>query len=180
MDNLLIVDDDQVFRERLVKAFQLRGYLVSSASSLESAILSANESRPNLAIIDLRLGVDSGLEVLKSLLKIAPNLRAIVLTGYGSIATAIEAVKIGAVHYLTKPIEITQLLEAFEAKDFQATIDPAQQKAPRKVPTLEQVEWDHLQRVLSDCNGNITQAAKLLKMHRRSLQRKLAKVPSSE
>jgi two-component system response regulator RegA len=179
MDNLLIVDDDQVFRERLVKAFQLRGYLVSSASSLEGANLTAREFKPQLAIIDLRLGVDSGLDVLKDLLKITPNLRAIVLTGYGSIATAIEAVKIGAINYLTKPVEISQLLEAFESKDAAADISPQQQKTPKQVPTLEQVEWDHLQRVLSDCNGNITQAAKLLKLHRRSLQRKLAKAPSS-
>ncbi len=135
----------------------------------------ARSFRPQRAVIDLRLGEDSGLDLVRELLREHPDLISVVLTGYGSISTALEAVRRGARHYLTKPVDADDVLRAFTQgvgdSSSVATTDPA------KAPSLHRVEWEHIQRVLGDCGGNISKAARALGLHRRTLQRKLATRP---
>lgn len=169
----LVVDDDETFRLRLSRAFQLRGWDAISAPDGDSALAAARECGPDLATVDLRLPNDSGLDIVRRLREFDATLSIIVLTGYGSIATALEAVKCGADHYLTKPVDVDQMLAAFRALRDGRESAPA----PASVPSLARVEWEHIQRVLADCGGNVSQAAKLLGVHRRSLQRKLSKYP---
>jgi two-component system response regulator RegA len=165
---LLIVDDDERFRTRLVRAFEERGFEVSAVGTFEEAVAAARGDSPELALVDLRLPGRSGLDVVKALKDIDRTTNIVVLTGYGSIATAVESMKLGATTYLTKPVDADQITAAFE----NATGPSA---APSSVQTLARVEWEHIQRVLTDCDGNVSQAARLLGIHRRSLQRKLAK-----
>ena len=169
--SVLVVDDDDVFRTRLGKAFQDRGFEVRTAHSAAEAVRLAQLDSPEFAVVDLRMPGASGLDVVRELHTIDPASVIVMLTGYGSIATAVEAVRAGALHYLSKPVDIDQILAAFEGKT--ATT----QAGTAEVPSLARVEWEHIQRVLSDCEGNISQAARLLGLHRRSLQRKLAKDP---
>jgi len=166
--SVLVVDDDDVFRTRLGQAFRDRGFDVRTAHNATEAIRSARQDSPEFAVVDLRMPDGSGLEVVRELHGIDPASVIVMLTGYGSIATAVEAVRLGAVHYLSKPVDIDQILSAFEGKS--AT-------NASSVPSLARVEWEHIQRVLRDCDDNISQAARLLGLHRRSLQRKLAKDP---
>jgi two-component system response regulator RegA len=170
---LLIVDDDDTFRGRLVRAFRDRGYEVRGAGTHAAALDEARADSPELAIVDLRLPDRSGLDVVRDLKALDPATRIVVLTGYGSIATAVESVRLGAASYLTKPVD---------ADDIEAALTDATDPAPPavRVPTLARVEWEHIQRVLTDCGGNLSQAARLLGVHRRSLQRKLAKDPGPE
>ncbi|MBX3207025.1 MAG: response regulator [Labilithrix sp.] len=174
---LLVVDDDATFRSRLVRAFEARAFEVRSAADAATAIELARAESPELAVVDLRMPGSSGLEVVRELKAIDPTTNIVVLTGYGSIATALEAVHLGATHYLTKPADVNDILAAFARAHRQpgeaATID-------HHVPSLARTEWEHINRVLTDCGGNITQAAKLLGLHRRSLQRKLAKYPTAK
>lgn len=165
---LLIVDDDAPFRERLVRAMRDRGYDASGAVDHASAIAAASAESPELALVDLKLGSESGLAVVRDLKQLDPATVIVVLTGYGSIATAVESVKLGAASYLTKPADADQIVAAF------AGVQPADDAA---VPSLARVEWEHIQRVLSDCGGNVSLAARQLGLHRRSLQRKLSKNP---
>jgi two-component system, response regulator RegA len=169
--SVLVVDDDDVFRNRLGKAFRDRGFETRTASGAADAIRLAQQDSPELAVVDLRMPDASGLEVVRELHAIDPASMIVMLTGYGSIATAVEAVRAGAVHYLSKPVDIDQILAAFEGKGTAGASGAA------SVPSLARVEWEHIQRVLSDCDGNISQAARLLGLHRRSLQRKLSKDP---
>ena len=173
---ILIVDDDDVFRERLMRAFDDRGYASRGASSPAEALDSARGDSPELAVVDLRMPGGSGLDVLRGLKEIDPTTRVVVLTGYGSIATALEAVRLGAIHYLTKPADVEDLIAAFRRGTTTADAGSLVE-VPGAVPSLARVEWEHINRVLTDCNGNISQAARLLGLHRRSLQRKLAKFP---
>jgi two-component system response regulator RegA len=168
---LLIVDDDQAFRERLVKAFVARGFDVRGADGYEQAIDAARRESPEIALVDLRLPERSGLEVVRALREIDPTTRIVVQTGYGSIATAVHSLQLGAASYLTKPVDADQILAAFDG----AGTEPQAVAQP-----LARVEWEHIQRVLADCGGNISQASRLLGIHRRSLQRKLAKNPVPE
>lgn len=170
--SILVVDDDPVFRPRLARALAERGFEVREAADGEAAIAIAEQESTELALVDLRLPGESGLEVLKALRQIDPTTRIVVLTGYGSIATALEAVKLGAVHYLTKPADADDVVRAFAAGDAELPVRD-------EVPTLARVEWEHINRVLQECGGNVSQAARLLGLHRRSLQRKLAKHPTS-
>jgi len=170
----LIVDDDEAFRTRLCRAFELREWEAYAAASGAEALAIARETAPDLAIVDLRLAGESGLDVVKSLRELDATVTILMLTGWGSIATALEAVRQGANHYLTKPVDVDQILAAFQTSR-QTTPDDAH--PPSTVPSLARVEWEHIQRVLTDCAGNVSQAAKLLGLHRRSLQRKLAKYP---
>ena len=169
--SVLVVDDDEVFRTRLAKAFRDRGFDVRSAQGAAEAIRLARQDSPEFAVVDLRMPDASGLEVVRELHGIDPASVVVMLTGYGSIATAVEAVRLGAVHYLSKPVDIDQILAAFEGKSAANTTSAA------SVPSLARVEWEHIHRVLSDCDGNISHAARLLGLHRRSLQRKLSKDP---
>jgi two-component system response regulator RegA len=171
---LLVVDDDAVFRTRVMRAFHDRGYDVHGAASHGDAVAQAQADSPELAIVDLRLPDRSGLDVVRDLRAIDPATRIVVLTGYGSIATAVESIRLGAATYLTKPVDADQIEAAFDG-NAAASRQPAV-----SVPTLARVEWEHIQRVLTDCGGNLSQAARLLGMHRRSLQRKLAKDPGPQ
>ena len=163
---LLLVDDDGVYRERLAKAITARGYEVRTAADAEAAVALAEAESPELAVLDLRMPGESGLDLLRRLKAIDPTTKILMLTGYGSIATALEAVRLGAVHYLTKPVDVDEILAAFDRDGAPAeTLDT-------ETPSLARVEWEHLQRVLNDCEGNLSEAARRLGMHRRSLQRK--------
>jgi two-component system response regulator RegA len=171
---VLIIDDDEVFRTRLRRAFELRGWEAHVAASGKEALLRAHEIGPDLAIVDLRMPGESGLDVVKDLRDWDSTVSIIVLTGYGSIATALEAVRRGADHYLSKPVDVDQILVAYETVE---SSRPGDTLPPTMVPSLARVEWEHIQRVLTDCGGNVSQTAKLLGVHRRSLQRKLLKYP---
>lgn len=173
--SILLVDDDDRFRSRLARAFEERGYEAHQAENYDAAVAIACAESTELAAIDLRMPGKSGLELVRELHRIDPSTRIIVLTGYGSIATALEAVRLGARHYLTKPADVDELIAAFDrAPDAEA----ATESVNAETPSLARVEWEHIQRVLTDCGGNITQAAEKLGIHRRSLQRKLSKFPS--
>lgn len=171
--SVLVVDDDAVFRARLARAFETRGYDVRSAGDAEEALESARLESPEHAVVDLRMPGPSGLTLVRELLKIDPTTRVVVLTGYGSIATAVEAVRLGAAHYLQKPADVDEIEAGFRKPDE----TPEEREVPIAVPSLARVEWEHIDRVLSDCGGNVSQAARLLGVHRRSLQRKLQKRP---
>jgi two-component system response regulator RegA len=171
---LLVVDDDEPLRTRLVRAFAARGLEARGAASAEEALALATADSPELAVVDLRMPGSSGLHLVKELVAIDRATRVVVLTGYGSIATALEAIRLGAVHYLTKPADADQILAAFEP---QTSPPETEAVAAFEVASLARAEWEHIQRVLTDCGGNVSQAARLLGIHRRSLQRKLSKYP---
>ena len=172
---MLLVDDDVTFRTRLGRALEDRGLEVTAAGSFDEALDAARRDTPELALVDLRLPGRSGLDVVRALKQLDSTTSIVVLTGYGSIATAVESVKLGATTYLTKPVDADQILAAF---DNNSTADRANASLP--VASLARVEWEHIQRVLADCDGNLSKAARLLGIHRRSLQRKLAKDPAPE
>lgn len=171
---ILLVDDEDLFRERLAKAFSRRGYQVFSAPGFDSAMHIIETNQPRMAVVDLKMPEHSGLELIAAAKAALPDILIVVLTGYGSIATATEAVRLGAISYLPKPADVDDILSAFskepdagmsiEQKDFAA-------------PSLARAEWEHINRVLTDCEGNISLAAKKLGVHRRTLQRKLQKYP---
>ena len=165
--SLLLVDDDAVYRERLAKAIATRGYEVRAAADVESAAAMAEAESPEFAVLDLRMPGESGLDLLRRLMAIDPTTRVLMLTGYGSIATAMEAVRLGAVNYLTKPADVDDILAAFYPGGA-----ASESAADLETPSLARVEWEHIQRVLNDCEGNLSEAARRLGMHRRSLQRK--------
>lgn len=167
---ILLVDDDRTFCAALAGALRRRGHTVLLAHDYDDALAEAQAWSPDRAVIDLRMPGRGGLEVVQALRVALPQLRLVVLTGYGSIATAVEAIKAGAVHYLTKPADADEIMAAFERTE--ANVEAAPACAP---PRLEEVEWEHLQKVLTDAGGNISEAARRLGMHRRSLQRKLAR-----
>jgi two-component system, response regulator RegA len=173
---LLLVDDEGVFRERLARAFRERGLEVSTAGSYDEAIVLASRESPELAVVDLRMPGRGGLELVKALHALDGSTRIIVLTGYGSIATAVEAVKLGAFNYLPKPADVDDLMLAFSRHPG----EPTQVTEDFQPPSLARAEWEHIQRVLADCGGNISEAARRLGLHRRSLQRKLQKYPPAQ
>ena len=178
--SVLLVDDDERLRSRMSRAFEERGYETQQAEGYDSAIEIASAESTELAVVDLRMPGKSGLEVVKELHRIDPSTKIVVLTGYGSIATALEAMRLGATHYLTKPADVDEVISAFDrgAAETEASPPEAGEEPPR-TPSLARVEWEHIQRVLTDCDGNITKAAERLGIHRRSLQRKLAKFPTA-
>lgn len=175
-ETIMIVDDDRPFCTALASALRRRGFQVVVAHDYDEALAEAEAWKPDRAVVDLRMPGRNGLEVVAALRERVPGLRMVVLTGFGSIATAIEAIKLGAVHYLTKPAGVDELLAAFERTE------PVLLDAPHttQATPLDQLEWEHLQRVLTDCNGNVSEAARRLGMHRRSLQRKLARGKPSD
>jgi two-component system response regulator RegA len=188
--SLLIVDDDDTFRKRLAKAFSSRGYDVQVAADFDEAMTLCQQESPEWAILDLKMPKRSGLELLQAMLHCDQTIQILILTGYGSIATAIEAVKLGAIHYLTKPADVDEILAVFHQHNLhqhghaspktlnQDLNESLQQEVDlHNVPSLARVEWEHIQRVLNDVQGNISQASRLLGIHRRSLQRKLSKNP---
>jgi two-component system response regulator RegA len=168
---LLVVDDDSALRERLLRAFAARGLDARGAADADEALRVAGEHEPTHAVLDLRMPGRSGLELLSELLERRPALRALVLTGYGSIATAVSSVRQGAVDYLSKPADADQILAAL------GLLEAPQAEDAASAPSLARVEWEHIQRVLADCGGNVSQAARARGLHRRTLQRKLTAYP---
>jgi two-component system response regulator RegA len=171
----VIVDDDDVFRNRLQRAFTERGWEAHAAADGGAGLGLAATHSPDLAIVDLRLPGTNGLSIVKELRGLDKTICIIVLTGYGSIATALSATKLGADHYMSKPADADQILSAYQRMI--SAEDPEAETASAEIPSLARVEWEHIQRVLEDCEGNVSKAAKLLGLHRRSLQRKLSKYP---
>jgi len=169
---MLLVDDDEVLRTRLARAFERRGIRVLQATAYEEAVAQLAAGSPSMAVLDLKMPGQSGLELLKTLKQRSPGIQAIVLTGYGSIANAVEALRLGAIGYVTKPADADQVLDAFQ----KGTAAADEADIAYKPLSLAAAEWNHIQNVLSDCNGNISQAAKLLDIPRRTLQRKLRKL----
>ncbi|MEL6179455.1 MAG: response regulator transcription factor [Myxococcota bacterium] len=174
--SLLIVDDDDIFRERLGRAFVRRGFEVRTAADTEQALTAARAESPEWAVVDLRMPGVSGLELIRELLEIDSATRIVMLTGYGSIATAVDAVRLGALNYLTKPADAEEILAAFDRGEKPPL---SSTEIDYSTPSLARVEWEHINRVLADCGGNISEAARRLGIHRRSLQRKLQKYPPS-
>jgi two-component system response regulator RegA len=172
LPTILVVEDDDAFRAILVQALEARGYEVRGVADARAALTAARHESPEMAVVDLRLGTESGLDVVRELKAIDSSTAIVVLTGYGSIATALESIRLGALHYLTKPTDPDRILAAFERG-----LAARPRDLPIDTPSLARVEWEHLQRVLTDCGGNISEAARELGMHRKSLQRKLAKRP---
>jgi two-component system, response regulator RegA len=172
---ILIADDDDRFRERLSKALATRGYTVLSAPNHEVAMGLASSHAIDRAVVDLRMPGPGGLALLRDLLERQPAAEVVVLTGYGSIATAVEAMRLGARDYLTKPCHADRILLAFEADPER----PREEPVEYEIPSLARLEWEHIERVLRECNGNISRTARVLGMHRRTLQHKLAKFPVS-
>jgi two-component system, response regulator RegA len=167
---LLVVDDDEVFRERLARALTERGYAVTTAGSADEAMAKVDEA-PEFAVLDLRMPGRSGLELLKALKEKDPATTVLMLTGYGSIPTAVEATKLGAVGYLSKPADADDVMRALNG------ISTAGRSDAEETPSLARAEWEYIHRVLSDVGDNISEAARRLGIHRRSLQRKLQKYP---
>ncbi len=167
----LVMDDDGPFLQRLARALSQRGFVVSVASSVAEGREIARTQPPAYAVLDLRLEDGTGLDVVDTLLRHRPQARAVILTGYGAIATAVAAVKAGAVDYLSKPADVEDIVRALTAtKD-------AKPAPPENPMSADRVRWEHIQRVYELCNHNVSETARRLNMHRRTLQRILAKRP---
>lgn len=165
----LIVDDDEPFRGRLARALRKRGLIVHEAGDPVSARSAMRELRPSYVVLDLKMPGASGVDLISQLREERADVRIVMLTGFGSIATTVDALRAGAINYLTKPVDVERVLAAFrDQRSPQSTVG-------YETPSLASVEWNHIQRVLQESGGNITRAAKVLGVHRRSLQRKLAK-----
>src|SRR5919108_3151640 len=169
MPRILIVDDDEPFRLAMRTAFSRRGYEVFLAGSADEAQTVIRQTPPEYAVIDLRMPGPSGLEVVRALRALPSPAQVVVLTGYGTIGTAGEAIRLGAINYLSKPADADEVEAALLGKRAPPAV--------HEVPSLDRQEWEDLNRILADCNGNISEAARRLKMHRRTLQRKLQKHP---
>ena len=167
--SLLIVDDDNPLRDRLARAMEKKGFKVTQAESVDKAINLAKNSPPAFAIVDLRLGDGSGIDVVKEIRKYKSNSRVVMLTGYGNISTAVAAVKVGAIDYIPKPADADDVENALLAL-------PESKAIPPENPmSADRVKWEHINRVFELCNRNVSETARRLKMHRRTLQRILSK-----
>ncbi|MBC9071903.1 response regulator transcription factor [Thauera sp. CAU 1555] len=171
--HLLVIDDDAVFNRVLSRALTQRGFSVYSAHSQAEALQLADTHEPEFVVLDLNLDGESGLKLIAPLLGINPNARILVLTGYASIATAVNAVKLGAVQYLAKPADVDAIVNALQADEL-----VLEDEIDSRPLSVDQVEWEHIQRVLTEHAGNISATARALNMHRRTLQRKLARPPA--
>lgn len=169
---LLVVDDDEAFRMAIGQAIERRGFSVSLAGSMGPALDLAREKIFEYALVDVRMPGESGIELVKALRAIDDGTRIVVLTGYGTIANAVEAMRAGAFDYLTKPVNAAVCVRSLLGI-------AAPETSSQDVPSLDRVEWEYLNRVLADCGGNVSEAARRLRMHRRSLQRKMGKLPPS-
>lgn len=169
---LLLVDDDVTFANVLANALERRGYTVHIAHDVAGGLTIARADPPEYAVVDLKMPGSSGLELVRALQQLDEHTHIVVLTGYASIATAVEAIKLGAVHYLAKPADADEIVSAFARSEGDAATPVETQ--PLSVARLE---WEHIQKILAECNGNISETARRLRMHRRTLQRKLTKRP---
>jgi len=174
---ILLADDEDFFRERLAKAFSKRRFKVFTAANYDEALAVIRDQQPAMAVVDLKMPGKSGLELITAAKGLCPEIRIVILTGYGSIATAAEAVRLGALYYLPKPADVDDILSAF-ARDHSLGVAPGEEGF--EAPSLARAEWEHINRVLHDCGGNISAAAQKLGIHRRSLQRKLQKYPPTK
>lgn len=171
--SILLVDDNIVLRDRLALAFQERGYDVVVAGCYDEAVAVFTKHPTSLAVLDLRMPGKPGLVLLQTLQQISPETKFLILSGFGSIATAIDAIRLGATNFLPKPADADDILLAFARGNSEVDLPEDEDAIP--VPTLAQAEWEHIHRILADCGGNISEAARRLGIHRRSLQRKLRK-----
>ena len=167
--SLLIVEDDKSFLQRLARAMEGRGFVVTTAESVADGLLQVEKAAPAFAVVDMRLGDGNGLDVISAMKRRRPEARAIILTGYGNIATAVNAVKLGAVDYLAKPVDADDVATALLALD-RKKIEP-----PENPMSADRVRWEHIQRIYELCGRNVSETARRLNMHRRTLQRILAK-----
>jgi two-component system response regulator RegA len=167
--SVLIVEDDKSFLQRLAKALEQRGFAVTTAESVADGLLQVERSAPAFAVVDMRLGDGNGLDVISALKRRKPEARAIILTGYGNIATAVNAVKLGAVDYLAKPVDADDVVAALLAHD------NTKIELPENPMSADRVRWEHIQRIYELCGRNVSETARRLNMHRRTLQRILAK-----
>lgn len=175
LPSLLLVDDDEVFRTVLARALTRRGYAVTCAGDVFEASELAAAQPPEYAVVDLKMPGESGLTLIEKLIELDPNTRIVMLTGYASIATAVEAIKLGATHYLAKPADADEIVAALDRVEGDASIAVADSPL-----SVDRLEWEHIQKVLAEHQGNISATARALKMHRRTLQRKLGKRPARE
>ncbi|MEO5811788.1 MAG: response regulator transcription factor [Rhodanobacter sp.] len=176
---LLLVDDDATFVQVLARALTSRGFRVITANTLAEALVLARQHHPRYCVLDLKLGDENGLRLIPELHTLLPDIRILLLTGYASIATAVEAIKRGAHDYLAKPVDADAVVRALLDGDADNE-DEEPPEAPEQPLALRRLEWEHIQRVLTDCDGNISETARRLGMHRRTLQRKLNKHPVRE
>jgi two-component system response regulator RegA len=167
--SLLIVEDDKSFLARLARAMEARGFTVTTAESVADGLLQVEQNAPAFAVVDMRLGDGNGLDVISALKRRRPDARGIILTGYGNIATAVNAVKLGAVDYLAKPADADDVVNALLA------IDGKRAEPPEHPMSADRVRWEHIQRIYELCGRNVSETARRLNMHRRTLQRILAK-----
>lgn len=169
---LLLVDDDQSFCDTLARALERRDYQVFKAKNIDEAMALADQMDPEYGVIDLRIGEESGIKLIAQLAERDPEMRCVVLTGYASVATAVEAIKLGATNYLTKPTGVDQIIGALHRDAGDPDVPLGEQKL-----SIRRLEWEHIQATLQEHDGNISAAARALGMHRRTLQRKLQKKP---
>jgi two-component system response regulator RegA len=167
--SLLIVEDDKSFLQRLARAMEGRGFTVTTAESVADGLTQLETTSPAFAVVDMRLEDGNGLEVISALKRRRPDARAIILTGYGNIATAVNAVKLGAVDYLSKPVDADDVVAALLA------LEGRRAEPPENPMSADRVRWEHIQRIYELCGRNVSETARRLNMHRRSLQRILAK-----
>jgi two-component system response regulator RegA len=167
--SLLIVEDDKSFLQRLARAMESRGFTVTTAESVADGLTQLETISPAFAVVDMRLEDGNGLDVISALKRRRPDARAIILTGYGNIATAVNAVKLGAVDYLSKPVDADDVVAALLA------LDGRKAEPPENPMSADRVRWEHIQRIYELCGRNVSETARRLNMHRRTLQRILAK-----
>ena len=173
MNSMLVVDDDASFTHVLSRALARRGFEITIASNTAEAIALAKTNTFNKAVVDLKMEGPTGLVLIAELKRLQPSIDIVMLTGYSSVATAVEAVKLGAINYLCKPANTEEILAAFNETTEEVVI-------PENRPSIDRLEWEHIQKVLSENNDNISATARALGMHRRTLQRKLNKRPVKE
>jgi two-component system response regulator RegA len=173
--HLLVVDDDPVYAQTLARSLRRRGHAVETAAEGVDALRALDKAPFDAVILDLRLATESGLHLIAPMKQAQPGLRILLLTGYASIATAVEAIKLGATHYLSKPAGVEEILAALGREGGDADAD-----LPEAPLSVDRLEWEHIQKVLAEHEGNLSATARALKMHRRTLQRKLAKRPVRE
>ncbi len=175
----LLVDDDELYLRTLQRSLARKGLETVTASDIASALVLARQQPPAYALIDLKLGAESGLALIQPLRALREDMRILLVTGYASIATAVEAIKLGADDYLPKPATVPMILRALGEEDDGAA-DDGEMEPPDAMTPISRLQWEHIQQAMHETGGNVSAAARLLGMHRRSLQRKLAKRPSPE
>jgi two-component system response regulator RegA len=173
----LLVDDDEVFTTAMQRALVRKGFSADCCHSAEACLQQLDSKHYHNLLLDLKLGDDSGLQIIEAILAKSPNTQIVILTGYSSIATAVKAIKLGAYNYLCKPARSDDIIAAFE-QQADSTIN--NQTPVSETPSVKRMEWEHIQRVLAENNDNVSATARVLGMHRRTLQRKLAKMPSKQ